>query len=81
VYGFYVQTGNASGATMESLVHSEPLVVSNSLRYFLTQPPIQWVLGVKRPGHEDNYSPSTNAEFKNAWRYTSTPQYVFMAFT
>jgi len=41
-----------------------------------THSPIQWVptclsLGVKRPGRE--------AEVKNAWSYTSTFQYTFMA--
>jgi hypothetical protein len=49
-----------------------------------TQPPIQWVpgglsLGVKRPGREAGHSPPSSAEVKNAWSYTSTPQYVFMA--
>jgi hypothetical protein len=49
-----------------------------------TQPPIQWVpgafpLGVKRPGREADHSPLSDAEVKNAWSYTSTPQYVFMA--
>jgi hypothetical protein len=49
-----------------------------------TQPPIQWVpgvlsLGLKRPGHEADHSPPSSAEVKNAWRYTSAPQYVFMA--
>jgi hypothetical protein len=29
--------------------------------------------GVKRPGREANYSPSSSAEFKNAWSYDSTP--------
>jgi hypothetical protein len=29
-----------------------------------TQPPIQWVLGVKRPGRETDYSPLTSAEVK-----------------
>jgi hypothetical protein len=48
-----------------------------------TQPPIQWVpgalsLGVKRPGCEAEHSPPSSAEV-NAWSYTSTPQYVFMA--
>jgi hypothetical protein len=43
-----------------------------------TQPPIQWVpevlsLEVKRPGREDDHSPHSSAEVKNAWRYTSTP--------
>jgi hypothetical protein len=43
-----------------------------------TQPPIQWVPealspGVKRPGREADHSLPSNAEVKNAWRYTSTP--------
>jgi hypothetical protein len=49
-----------------------------------TQPPIQRVpgtvsLGVKRPGREADHTPPSSAEVKNAWSYTSTPQYVFMA--
>jgi hypothetical protein len=49
-----------------------------------TQPPILWVpgalsLGVKRPGREADHSPPSSAEVKNAWSYTSTPPYVFMA--
>jgi hypothetical protein len=36
-------------------------------------------LGVKRPGHEADRSPPSSAELKNAWSYTSTPQYVFIA--
>jgi len=49
-----------------------------------TQPPIQWVLGaftlgVKWPGREADQSPPSSAEVRNAWIYTSTPQYVFMA--
>jgi hypothetical protein len=48
------------------------------------QPPIQWVtgvpsLGVKRPGREADHSPPSSAKVKNAWSYTSTPQYAFMA--
>jgi hypothetical protein len=48
-----------------------------------TQPPIQWVLGalslgVKRPGREADLSPPSSAKV-NAWSYTSTPPYVFMA--
>jgi hypothetical protein len=44
---------------------------------------MQWIPaslspGVKRPGREAQYS-LPSAEVKNAWRYTSTPQYVFMA--
>jgi hypothetical protein len=49
-----------------------------------TQPPIRWVLGalslgVKRKWREANHSLPSSAEVKNAWSYTSTPQYVFMA--
>jgi hypothetical protein len=49
-----------------------------------TQPPIQRVpgtvsLGVKRQGREADHSPPSSAGVKNAWSYTSTPQYVFMA--
>jgi hypothetical protein len=48
------------------------------------QPPIQWApgalsLGVKRPRREADHPPPSSAEVKNAWSYTSTPQYVFMA--
>jgi hypothetical protein len=35
-------------------------------------------LGVKRLGHEADYSPPSSAEVKNAWSYTSALQYVFM---
>jgi hypothetical protein len=48
------------------------------------QPPIQLVPGIvspraKRSGREANHSPSSSAEVKNAWSYTSAPQYFFMA--
>jgi hypothetical protein len=47
-------------------------------------PPIQWVPGtfslrVKRPDREADHSHLPSAEVKNAWSYTSTLQYVFMA--
>jgi hypothetical protein len=44
-----------------------------------TQPSIQWVPGVKRPGREADHSPPTNAEVKKTWIYTSTPPCAFMA--
>jgi hypothetical protein len=34
---------------------------------------------VKRQGREGVRSPPSTAEFKNAWSYTSTPPYVFVA--
>jgi hypothetical protein len=36
-------------------------------------------LGTKEPGYEADHSPSTNAEVKKTWIYTSTPPYVFTA--
>jgi hypothetical protein len=49
-----------------------------------TQPPIQYLsgalsVGVKRPGREADHSLSSSDRSKNERRYTSTPQYVFMA--
>jgi hypothetical protein len=49
-----------------------------------TQSPMQWVpgtlsLGLKRPGREANNSILSSAEVKNAWGYTSIPQYALMA--
>jgi hypothetical protein len=38
-----------------------------------TQPPLQWVPGIKRPGSEVDHSPPTSAEVKKMWIYTSTP--------
>jgi hypothetical protein len=35
--------------------------------------------GGMRPGREADHSPPSSAEVKNAWSYTSTSQYVFMA--
>jgi hypothetical protein len=48
------------------------------------QPPIQWTAGdltpgVKRTGREANHKPLYSADVKNAWNYTSSPQYIFMA--
>jgi uncharacterized membrane protein YbjE (DUF340 family) len=38
-----------------------------------TQPSLQWELGVKQPGHEDNQSFASAAKIKNAWSYTLAP--------
>jgi hypothetical protein len=35
--------------------------------------------GVKRQRREADHSPSTSAEVKKMWIYTSTPLYVYMA--
>jgi hypothetical protein len=45
-----------------------------------TQPPIQWVRGVKRSGREADHSPPTSAEIKKMLIYTSTPPCAFMAY-
>jgi len=44
-----------------------------------TQSPVQWVPGVERPDRQADHSLSSNAKVKNAWSYTSNPQYVSMA--
>jgi hypothetical protein len=36
-------------------------------------------MGIKRPGREAEHSSPSSAEVKNSWSYTTTPQYVFMA--
>jgi hypothetical protein len=38
-----------------------------------TQAHIQWIPGVKRPGREANHSPTSSAEVKNTWSFTSSP--------
>jgi hypothetical protein len=48
------------------------------------QPHIQWVPetlspGENRPGREAERSPPSTAEVKNAWSYTSTHPYTFIA--
>jgi hypothetical protein len=48
-----------------------------------THPLIQWIPvalypGLKRQWREADHSPPSSAKVKNAWRYTSTSQYVFM---
>jgi hypothetical protein len=44
-----------------------------------TQPPIQWVPGVKRPGREAEHSPRNSTEVKKIWICTPIPPYNFMA--
>jgi len=51
-----------------------------------TQPPIQYLLGLypsvgKWPGPDVDRLPQHGAEVKNEWSYTSTPLYIFMAWT
>jgi hypothetical protein len=52
--------------------------MSSRLALGSTQPPMQWVpgtlsLGVTRPGLEAHHSPTSSAEVKKMWIYTSTP--------
>jgi hypothetical protein len=44
-----------------------------------TQPPIQWIPGVKRQEREAEHSPPASAEVKKMWFYTSTSPYAFVA--
>lgn len=43
-----------------------------------TEPPIQWVLALKRLGHEASHSLPSSAKLENEWTYTSAPLYCFM---
>jgi hypothetical protein len=52
--------------------------MSSRLALGSTQPPIQWVPGVKRPLLEAGHSPPTSAEVKKMWMYTCMPPYAFM---
>jgi hypothetical protein len=58
-------------------MHETQGVVSILYNTWSTQPPIQGVPGVKRPGRESGHSPQSSYEVKNAWNYTSTPQYLY----
>jgi hypothetical protein len=42
---------------------------------------LQCLCGVKRPGREADQSDASNDKVKNAWSYTASTPYVFMAFT
>jgi len=44
-----------------------------------TQLPIQWVPNALPPGLEANHLSPSSIKVKNAWWYTSTPPFVFMA--
>jgi hypothetical protein len=44
--------------------------------HWLAEALFSWV---KRSGREADHSPPSTAEVKNAWSYTSIPQYIFMA--
>jgi len=55
-----------------------PAEAGNFSLHQRVQPPIQWVpgaifLAVKRPEHEVDHSPPSNAELKNEWSYTISP--------
>jgi hypothetical protein len=55
-----------------------PFFTSSSPVLGLTQPAIQWVLGVLSPGvkgptREAGHSPPTSAEVKSSWIYASIP--------
>jgi hypothetical protein len=77
--------------TMCLFKHNRPLWVAvqglirpTPYTYMCLFGPIQWISGalssgVKLPGREADHLPSTSAEIKKTWIYTSTPQYAFMA--
>jgi hypothetical protein len=44
------------------------------------QPFIHWVTTLQQPEREYNYLPTSSAEVKNEWSYTSTPVICFHGF-
>jgi hypothetical protein len=52
---------------------------ASRLTLWPTQPPIQWVPRLKLPELKAYHKSPSSTKVKNAWSYTSTPQYVFMA--
>jgi hypothetical protein len=60
-------------------VGSRIFTTSSRLVLGSTQPPIQWVPGVERPGREAEHPSPTSAEVKKTWVYTFTLPYSFMA--
>jgi len=71
--------------TIPARIREEIILFVSAYRPTLgsTQPRIQRVpgfisLGIKRPGREADKLPPYSAEVKNTWRYTVTPQHVFM---
>jgi hypothetical protein len=77
-------TTRGSGSSSPSRVKNFHFSISSRPALRSTQPPIKWVPGalspgVKRQGREADHLPSTSAEVKKMWIYTSTPIYVFMA--
>jgi hypothetical protein len=61
------------GVGVRALIGSRMFSTSSRPALGPTQPPIQWVPGVKRPGREADRSSPTTAEVKKIWIYTSFP--------
>jgi hypothetical protein len=45
------------------------IVATENIRNLYSQPPIQWVPGLKRPGREADHSSPTSAKVKKMWIY------------
>jgi hypothetical protein len=67
----------SAGAGDFSLLHH--ILQTGSGAYPASYPMGTLSLAVKCLGYEADHSPPPSAEIKNAWHYTSTPQYIFMA--
>jgi hypothetical protein len=75
-YSEWLQAGRPRGRSL-SPGRVKNFLFSTSLGS--TQPPIQWVPGVKWLRHEAEHLPPASAKVKKMWIYTSTPPYAFMA--
>jgi hypothetical protein len=80
----------ATGWTMEGLefetLQGREFSLLHSVQTYTGAHPASYLMGtgvlsqgIKRPGREADHSPQASAEVKNAWIYTSTPPYAFMA--
>jgi hypothetical protein len=67
--------GQLSIAANQCLVSTRDYQSSSGMTSHLTS----GYQGIQWSGHEADHSPSSSAQDKNVWRYTSTPSYVFLS--
>jgi hypothetical protein len=79
-YSDWLWTGRPRGRNLSpSRAKKFHFSVSSRPALGFTQPPFQWVPGVKRLGRKADHSPQTSAEVKKTWMNTSNLSYIFIA--
>jgi hypothetical protein len=76
--GYGLDEGDGGSSIPDRVKHSN-FSISSRPALGSTQPPINWVRGLKRQGRETDHLPPTSAEVKKMWIHTYTPPYIFMA--